>query len=525
MRRASAMIVVLALLLSLCACQGLDAPTESTGPSQSASGNVPTFPNQPECAHRDENADQLCDDCQKSVLVALDFYCVNDLHGKIVDLEGRPGLDELTTYLKNVRATQENTIFLSAGDMWLGSPESNNTTGRIITDWLNEMDFKAMAIGNHEYDWREDGVRTNAELAEFPLLGVNIVDKQTGKQPDYCQSSVMVECGGVQIGIIGSIGSSYTSISGDFTTDASFQSGAALTKLVKEESEKLRLAGADVIVYLLHDGIGEHTTGTQTISDSKLSAYYDPSLSSGGFVDLVFEGHTHHRYTFVDSAGVYHLQGGSDSWGITHAQLMVNVVTGEVSTVTAGYVASDTYQNLEDDPLIDQLLDKYYDEISDAYRVLGTNGRYRNSDALRAIGAQVYYEAGLERWGDEYQLVFGGGFLSVRSPYNLPAGDVTYADLEALFPFDNELVLCSIKGRDLKSKYFNSTNQNVFIYCGTYGQSVREDLDPNATYYVVVDSYSSTYAYNNLTEIERYTPGVYLRDLIADYIRSGRMEN
>ena len=34
-------------------------------------------------------------------------------------------------------------------------------------------------------------------------------------------------------------------------------------------------------------------------------------------------------------------------------------------------------------------------------------------------------------------------------------------------------------------------------------------------------SYSSTYAPNKLTEVARYTPGVYARDLLADYIEAG----
>jgi len=41
---------------------------------------------------------------------------------------------------------------------------------------------------------------------------------------------------------------------------------------------------------------------------------------------------------------------------------------------------------------------------------------------------------------------------------------------------------------------------------------------------VVVDTYTSTYAYNNLTEIERSDEHVYLRDLLAQYISDGFLE-
>ena len=69
---------------------------------------------------------------------------------------------------------------------------------------------------------------------------------------------------------------------------------------------KLRDAGADVIVYLIHDG-GSYTDVGNT------AGYYDQTLSSGDYVDLVFEGHSHSYYIFTDTYGVPHLQGGGDN--------------------------------------------------------------------------------------------------------------------------------------------------------------------------------------------------------------------
>ena len=56
-----------------------------------------------------------------------------------------------------------------------------------------------------------------------------------------------------------------------------------------------------------------------------------------------------------------------------------------------------------------------------------------------------------------------------------------------------------------------------------HGEYVREHVDPNGTYYVVTDSYTSGYAYNNLTVIDTYTEGVYARDLLADHIAAGNL--
>ena len=133
-------------------------------------------------------------------------------------------------------------------------------------------------------------------------------------------------------------------------------------------------------------------------------------------------------------------------------------------------------------------------------------------------------EKGFEEWGKEYDIVLGGGYLSVRAPYNLSVGEVKYSALQSIFPFDNTLDLCSVKGKDLKSKFINTSNSNYFVYYGDYGQSVRFGIDDEATYYIIVDSYTSSYAPNRLTVIDSLGDGIYARDLLAEYIKSGKLD-
>ena len=164
---------------------------------------------------------------------------------------------------------------------------------------------------------------------------------------------------------------------------------------------------------------------------------------------------------------------------------------------------------------------KYEDKVSEATKVLGMNDTYLDRNELRQIVADLYIKAGVEMFGDEYDIVLGGGFMSVRDPGYLAAGEVTLAQLQMIFPFENTLVLCSIKGSDLLNKFINSSNSNYFISYSEYGESVKNNIDINATYYVITDTYSSTYASNRLTEIKRYTEGVYAFNLLADYVKAG----
>lgn len=477
----------------------------STSSSGSGTGNVP------DGDHWDNDNDGYCDDCDIDVVETLDFYNFNDLHGKFEDGDTHPGVDELTTYLENRREIDEHTVFLSTGDMWQGGSASNGTHGKIITDWMNYLGFEAMALGNHEFDWGMDVIRENAALAEFPILAINIYDDATGERADFCQPSVMIERGGAKIGIIGAIGDCYSSISSAMTKGVHFKVGNALTQLVKDESDRLREAGADIIVYLIHDGT--------TYSSLSANEYYDLSLSSGGYVDVVFGGHTHSYYIFRDSYGVPHLQGGGDNnKGMTHVELDVNFANGEIKINTTDYVQHSQCANLEDSPIVQELLDKYWDEIGWMFDNLGYNAVTRSSSTIGNTVAKLYYEAGVARWGKEYNIVLAGGSIKTRSPYSLAPGYVQYGDLQSLLPFDNPLYLCAIKGSDLKSKFLN--NSDYYKYSTISASQVNN----NETYYIIADSWTALYAWARCETIEIYDENTFARDLLAKYIMEGNWD-
>ncbi len=501
MKQKTALLLILALLLSLAACT--ENPAVSSGPSEEASAPSSAASN---CTHADSDGNDYCDLCGISVLVALDFYAINDLHGRFDDTDSQPGVDELSTYLEAL--DDSTTVLLSSGDIWQGSAESNLTYGALLTEWMNEMDFVSMTLGNHEFDWGEEYVRANSELAEFPLLAINIYDRTTDAQVDYCQSSILIERSGIQIGIIGAIGDCYSSIAPDQVQNIYFKTGSQLTQLVKEESLLLREQGADIIVYSIHDG---GVSGLAGLKD-----YYDVSLSEG-YVDLVFEGHSHSQYIFEDACGVFHLQGGGENRGISHATVTYNLVTAELE-VTASYIPNSVYDDSQPHSIVGELLEKYREDIAKGDEVLGHNSSTLDGYYLRELVAQLYYETGVARWGQEYDITLGGGFLSIRSPGRLDAGNVLYEDLYSMFPFDNELVLCSVKGSDLIRRFLETSNDNYFVYYESL-----EEIDANGTYYIIVDTYTSTYQPNRLTEIQRYGEPLYARDLLADYIAGGNL--
>lgn len=524
-------IICLLLTLALFSLSACELGTGTGG--NSGMGGGADYPHD----HGDGNEDGLCDVCLDPFkdssdggdtgdgegdgdgdgeFILVDFYAINDLHGKLFDGSGHPGTDELTTYLSKMKESDDETVVLSTGDMWQGSAEAILSGGMIITDWLDEIGCVSMTLGNHEFDRGDGAIKENRAISDFPFLAINVYDKSTGERAEYCEPSVFLEFDGYEVGIIGAIGDCYSSIASEQVENVYFKVGRDLTSLVMAESDRLRSMGADIIVYSLHDGYGRSSNGF--VSSSNLSSYYDVALSDG-YVDLVFEGHTHQSYVLEDQYGVYHLQGGGDNDGITHAELRLNLSSGEVRTTEANFVRTSVYDDLEPDPVLDELKEIYYDEIAPGFELLGNNTARRYSDYLCDTVAELYAKFGEEHWGD-YDVVLGGGFLQARAPYELYIGDVYYKHLLEIFPFDNLLTLCKIDGATLSRRFINTTNGSYSVAFTEYGEALGE-IKPNEYYYIVVDSYTASYAPNRLTVVEVYDEPVYARDLLADFIRDG----
>ena len=110
----------------------------------------------------------------------------NDVHGRIVEEKGRDkntsvvGDAKLATVIENERAKKDQTIVvLDAGDAFQGLPISNSTKGEARAEILNKINYDAMAVGNHEFDFGLDEAKKYKQILKFPLLsskGYNTVE-------------------------------------------------------------------------------------------------------------------------------------------------------------------------------------------------------------------------------------------------------------------------------------------------------------------------------------------------------------
>ncbi|MCQ2742657.1 MAG: bifunctional metallophosphatase/5'-nucleotidase [Bacilli bacterium] len=405
------------LAVILCSC-GYKAPTSSSRrPSSSSSTNTSSV--------SVEEGDEI-----------FNVYSINDFHGSILErtIDGKfeGGLLKIGGYLKAQKeADPEHTIILSSGDMWQGSLESNYNHGYLVTEAMNYIGFDAMTLGNHDFDYGQDWLLKNKELADFPFLAANInmwdktMRRPTATRWDKTDDSVVLERGGKKIGVVGVIGyGQTTSITSPNVSDLYFSDPKMYAQ---NEAVRLRNQGCDAVILSIHSSV------------SVVSGW-------GGakkYFDAVFGGHTHYEENSKTADGVPMLQAACNGEYISHFEIKFskdNVVT---VTDAENIEASSRWNR---DKGINSIMNKYLDteEFNTmSNRECGTlNGKLTKYTVANA-GCKAIYE----KYKNEFPDLALAMENSQRSSIN--AGKFTYSDLYKATPFMNNIVIAKLKGEDI----------------------------------------------------------------------------
>jgi len=442
------------------------------------------------------------------VLVNLDFYSMNDTHGAIMDDSNICGLGKVASYLDEEKAKNQNTIYLSSGDMWQGTAESGLTKGALVNDWMGMMGFESMCLGNHEYDWGLGLIEKNCKAAKFPYLGINVFSNETNKRLDFLDASKVIERSGVKIGIIGASGNNYSDININMVKDINFKIANELYDLVKTESTRLRNEEkCDLIVFSFHD----------TYKSS-----YNFELTKG-CVDLVLEGHTDEQYDYVDENGIHHVQGLSNGVSFSHVDCDYDTVNKKFTVNSVEFIGKTKLSSYQDDKETLEVIETYSESLSDCRNPIGQNIKIRDNVELGKIGGSLISDFCYNLWKDKYNIVSGGGYLKARATQTLAIGGVTYADFFNLYPFDNILCVCKVPGLKVKSNFNGEAGGNYYSKITEYGKTMFDTIDNLGEYYIVTDEYSAS-KLKDATVVEKYDQYYFVRDLLADLCRNGGFE-
>src|SRR5215204_1015385 len=145
--------------------------------------------------------------------VQITILGTTDLHGNINPIDyytNKPdnrGLAKVATLIKRVRKEQANVVLIDSGDTIQGTPlesfhgRKNNQPPDPMMLVMSSLDYDAMTVGNHEYNFGLKVLEKARSEANFPWLSANTYDISTRK-PHYKQY-IVKEVAGVKIGVLG----------------------------------------------------------------------------------------------------------------------------------------------------------------------------------------------------------------------------------------------------------------------------------------------------------------------------------
>lgn len=445
----------------------------------------------------------------KSGPVTLDFYSINDLHGRVNEnsSENATGLSKLSTYLKQLKAQNPTGFtFVNAGDSFQDTYESGENKGNLIAEWLDMSGCEVMALGNHEFDWGQDALKKNKELAgNCTFLGANVIDTTTNEVSSLGDPYKIIERGGVKIGIIGTIGSDqFTSITSPLISNLDFLN---TTSVVKQYSDELRTEkGCDVILWVNHaDYDDSDPTAVTSVS----------SVSGKKYVDAVFNAHSH-QYEQYEENGVYFLQGASHGQYLSHISLTVD--EGEVTSSSYSYINYYSMCDVSEDSDVEALKDKYYtsEYITARDAVQGTITG--NSKISKYLGGAILAKATYDLYPSlmtDVDIVMNNGCRNAGT-----SGSQTRESLFNMMPFTNKTYIVSnIKGEDIN----NEISYNYY-----YKPEENKTFDNDSYYTVAVIDYllfhmGSSRTYNYFPSFsESNIKGVideYSVDILCNYLQ------
>ena len=393
----------------------------------------------------------------------------NDVHGRIVEEKGRDkntsvvGDAKLATVIENERAKKDQTtVVLDAGDAFQGLPISNSTKGEARAEILNKINYDAMAVGNHEFDFGLDEAKKYKEILKFPLLSANtyvngarlfeastIIDKDKNVKGDEV----------VVIGVTTPETSTKThpkNVQGVTFKDPIPE----VLNVVKEIQAKAKATGDDYKTYVVLAHLGVDTTTPDAWRGSTLADELSKSPLLKGKRVVVIDGHSHTVESKTYGDNVTYNQTGSYLNNIGKVTLKPNSLLGTPSLIKASETTNVT-PNSEVKKLVDEIKAKYDAENAvvvvknSPVELSGTreNVRVRETN-LGNVVADSLYEYGQTGFQNKTDIaVTNGGGLRETIAKDKP---ITKGSVIAVLPFGNTISQIKVSGKNVLEMFEKS---------------------------------------------------------------------
>lgn len=199
----------------------------------------------------------------------------NDVHGAI---EGYAYIAALKAEYEAQGAT---VILVDAGDYSQGTTYVSSTKGLDAVKMMNIAGYDVATLGNHEFDYGYEQLKSNMSEAQFKVLCANVLDAEGNSIFD---GNYIKEVNGVKIGFFGlETPETQTKANPALIKGLQFLGGEKMYECAAAQVAALKDAGADIIVCLAHLGVD---------GESKPNRSVDLFAKVEG-IDFIIDGHSH----------------------------------------------------------------------------------------------------------------------------------------------------------------------------------------------------------------------------------------
>ena len=366
----------------------------------------------------------------------------NDVHCII------EGYSKLAAMKKELQELYANVGVVSGGDYIQGTSLGVISRGEYIINTMNLVGYDAVALGNHEFDYRIERLEELIDMMDTKPICCNFAE--VGKDEPYFDPYTIVSYGDVDIAYVGIITPSTITTSspaqfkdenGEFIYTFNPED---LYSVVQKYIDSAEAEGADYVIAVSHIGYADDAIY------GDLEDVEDLIRNTDGF-DVVLDAHSH---TVIEGKEMID-KGGNEvvltSTGTKFEYIgKLTLSDGEIETEL---VKVEDYEKT--DPVVDAYIKKVYDE----YSVLGERKvAYSENDLMtkdengnrlvrRAETNLGDLCADVFRYAVDAEIGYiNGGSLRA----DILKGDVTFNSVLNVLPFNNTIVLAEVSGQTIK---------------------------------------------------------------------------
>ena len=361
----------------------------------------------------------------------------NDVHGAIT------GYANIAALKAEYEAEGATVILVDAGDYSQGTTYVSSTKGLDAVKMMNVAGYDFATLGNHEFDYGYEQLKSNMSEAHFKVLCANVLDAEGNSIFD---ATAIKEVNGVKIGFFGlETPETQTKANPALIKGLQFLGGEKMYECAQAQVAALKDAGADIIVCLAHLGIdGESEPNRSVDLFAKVEG-----------IDFIIDGHSHSVME----------KGPSDepiqSTGTQFKNIGVIVIDNATKTIESNKLVAVTEESAKDKAvevaaadIIERITAEYGAVFAKSEVELTGNKAPGNRNMETNLGDLITDSMMWQILKDADSLaVPAENIVAVTNGGGIRAwihkGEITKNDVFTVLPFGNTLTVVYVKGADL----------------------------------------------------------------------------